>query len=329
VRNLGAFVGRKRAGWERLDELVRRLDRGALALAEVEELDRLYRRAAGDLAYAGSAFPGTDAVGYLAQLTARAYGALYRRRAGSWGLRRLFAAEIPAVFMARLHLFWLALAFLLAGIAGGAVAVWLDPAAASLWLPRRVLDSVAAGQMWTDELLSGAPGLIASHIARNNISVTVMAFALGLTGGIGTAYLLFANGLILGAAAALCTGRGLAGAFFSFVAAHGPTELLCVLLAGQAGFMIASAIIDPGEWPRPLALQTRAREAVRLVALVIPLLAVVGLVEGYLSPGAIFPGPLKGAFGLLLVAAVLIYLRRGRATANALPETERASRAAW
>ena len=80
TRNVAAFVRARRAGWERLEALAARAESGRLPLAEVEELDRLYRRAAGDLAFARAAFPGSDAEGYLAQVTARAYGALYRPR---------------------------------------------------------------------------------------------------------------------------------------------------------------------------------------------------------------------------------------------------------
>jgi len=77
--NIGAFVRKRRASWERLHALAGRVDAGTLSLPEVEELDRLYRRTAGDLAHARAAFPGSDAEGYLSQVTARAYAALYRR----------------------------------------------------------------------------------------------------------------------------------------------------------------------------------------------------------------------------------------------------------
>jgi len=316
--NIGAFVRKRRASWERLHALAGRVDAGTLSLAEVEELDRLYRRTAGDLAHARAAFPGSDAEGYLSQVTARAYAALYRRRRVRPGAARDFVARrIPETFLAHLPLFGLAAAFLAAGLAAGALAVAFDPAAADSLVPRAVRDAVAAGRMWTDSLLGVAPGVEGSLIAHNNIAVTGLVFALGLTGGIGTGWLLFANGLLLGAVAVHCVQRGLGVPFFSFVAAHGPAELLCVLIAGQAGFLLASALVAPGEWPRGAALVRRGREAARLLALVVPLLAVVGVVESAVSPGATFPGPLKAAFGALLAAAVLLYLARPAARVRA------------
>lgn len=312
VRGLAAFVKKKRAGWERLDALSARLDRERLGAAEVEELDRLYRRAAGDLAYARSAFPGTDAAGYLAQVTARAYGALYRRKPPREGAARDFLLhEIPAAFAANLRAFGLSCAFLLAGVVAGAVAVLADPSVAPALLPQGVLDAVAQGRMWTDDIVSAAPGFVSSRIFTNNITVTVTVFGSGLlTLGFGTAYILFSNGLLLGAAAAHCATHGLAHGFFGFVAAHGPAELSCILIAGQAAFLLAGGIIDPGEWPRSAALQARGREALRLMALCVPLLVVIGLVEGYVSPGPLFPLPLKAALGLGLMATMYLYLVR-------------------
>ena len=305
---IGAFVRRKRAGWERLAALTASLGSGGLALEEVEELDRLYRRAAGDLAFARAAFPGSDVEGYLSQVTARSYAVLYRRRSRPGRLRAFVREEIPVAFARHRRAFALSAALLLGGIAAGALAVALDPGAAATLVPRPVRGAVAAGRMWTDSLLEVAPGLSGSFIARNNVAVVSLAFALGLTGGLGTAWLLFSNGLLLGAVGAYCVQRGMGRALFAFVAAHGPAELLCLALAGQAGFLLAAALVDPGEQPRAEALARAGREAARLVAVAVPLLLVVALVEGAISPGALFPLWAKAALGLGLAGAVLLYL---------------------
>lgn len=304
-RNVGLFVRRRRAGWERLELLSGRS--GRLSLAEVEDLDRLYRRAAGDLAYARTAFPGSDVEGYLSQVTARAYALLHRRRRAPGRLGRLFGREIPAIFRRRLRLFGLAALLLLSGMAAGALAVAADTAAAAL-VPPEVRAAVDARRMWTDSLLGLAPGAAGSALARHNISVSALVLAGGLTGGLLTAWLLFANGLLLGAVAAYCARQEMLGPFLSFVAAHAPAELLAVLLAGQAGFLLARALLVPGEWPRREALAAAGKEAATLLWLVVPVLLVVGLVESTVSPGRLFPLAARLALGLGLAAALLLYL---------------------
>ncbi|HSM93778.1 MAG TPA: stage II sporulation protein M [Anaeromyxobacteraceae bacterium] len=314
-RNVAAFVRARRAAWERLDALVARVGLEPLSLAEVEELDRLYRRTAGDLAWARSAFPGSDAEGYLAQLTGRAFGVLYRRRRGLAAAAALVRHEIPAAFARSRGAFLLALGLLVAGIAGGALAVAFEPEAATLLVPVGIRDAVAAGRVWTDDLLAVAPGVGGSIIVRNNVTVASLAFAGGLTGGLLTAGLLLGNGLVLGAVGAFAWQGGQGRSFLAFVAAHGPAELLALLLAAQGGLHVAGALVRPGEAPRGALLAARGREASRLLVVVAPLLVLLGVVEASVSPGTGWAPWAKAALGASLAAGTLAWLWRGRTDA--------------
>jgi uncharacterized membrane protein SpoIIM required for sporulation len=316
---VGVFVRARRAGWERLEALAARAESGRLPLAEVRELDRLYRRAAGDLAFARGAFPGSDAELHLSQVTARAYGALYRPRGGgaarAWRVLRL---EAPAAVRGHPRALALAAALLLGAAAAGALAVTVDPAAAELLVPEQVRDAIAARRMWTEHLLQVAPGLSGSAIAHNNVTVACLAFALGLTGGLGTAVLLVANGVLLGAVLAHAAQGGMAGPLLGFVAAHGPAELSALVLAGQAGFVLAAAVVDPGEWPRGAAIAAAGRAAAPVLAVVVPVLAGVALLESAVSPAPGVPGWGKGILGAALAAALWTFLlARGRPQAPA------------
>lgn len=311
-RNVAAFVRGRRESWERLEALVARIGRSPLSLAEVEELDRLYRRTAGDLAWARSAFPGSEAEGYLAQLTARAFGVLYRPRRGLAELRSLYRDEIPRAFAASRRAFLLAVALLGAGIAGGALAVVVDPGAAALLVPTAIREAVDARHVWTRDLLAVAPGVGGSWIIRNNVTVASLAFVGGLSFGLVTAGLLVGNGLVLGAVAAYAWGGGQGGSFLAFVSAHGPAELLALLLASAGGLGLAGALLRPGEAPRGALLAARGREGARLLAVVVPLLVLVGVVEVTISPAATFAPWAKSAMGSALAGAVLAWLWRGR-----------------
>lgn len=105
---------------------------------------------------------------------------------------------------------------------------------------------------------------------------------------------------------------GQGGPFLAFVSAHGPAELLALLLAAQAGFLLAGALLLPGEAPRGPLLAARGREGSRLLAAAVPLLILVGIVEASISPGAAFPPWARAVLGAALAAAVLAWLWRGR-----------------
>jgi uncharacterized membrane protein SpoIIM required for sporulation len=319
-RGVAAFVRTRRTGWERLDALVDRVDGGRLTLSEVEELDRLYRRTIGDLAHARTAFPGTDAEGYLAQLAARAFAALQRGRGGRWrSALGLLRSGGPSEVVRHRGALALAAALLAGGLVVGALGTALDPQGWSWLLPGSVREALAARRLWTDDLLTAAPGLAGGAIARNNLSVAALCFALGLTGGLGTALLLAGNGALLGAVLVAAWQAGLGAGLAGFVAAHGPVELSALVLAGQAGFVLAGGLLTPGEWPRREALARRGREAARILVLVAPLLLLVAAVEATVSPAARFPWPARVALGLGLAAAVWTYLwRAGRTAATSL-----------
>jgi uncharacterized membrane protein SpoIIM required for sporulation len=314
-------VRARREAWARLEALARQVDGGRLSLAEVEALDRLYRRAEGDLAHARAAFPGTEAEAALAQLTGRAAGALFRtrRRPRDQAVRlaRLLRRDGPAAAVAQRWALALSAGLLAAGAAAGALAVALQPAAAAWLVPEPIRASLASGQLWTDHLRSSAPGLSGGAILRNNLAVAALCYALGLTGGLGTAALLLANGALLGAVAAAAFQAGLGPDLLSFLAAHGPAELSALALAGQGGLLLARGLLRPGERPRGAALAAGGREGARLLALAVPVLLLVALVEATVSPSAL-PAAAKAALGLGLAAGLWAYLwRAGRAAVTA------------
>lgn len=328
---LPAFVARRRPDWDALQALLARQRAGTLRLDELRELDRLYRRASADLAHAQTYYGGTDAHRFLNQLCGQAYAAIYQPpRERLAAVRAFFRREFPATLRAEGRFVAVAAGLFLLGLLLGALVVLLEPRGAELLVPEHLRAYVAQGRMWTDDLLSVMPpGAAASGIATNNLTVTFTAFALGLTLGLGTVFILVNNGVMLGATVALCFREGLGLKLLDFVSAHGPVELSIITIAGGAGLMVGHALIDPGELPRGQALALRGREAVKLVLGCAPFLAAIGVVEGFVSPGDLFPTWAKAALGLTLGALFWAYLlRAGREDTVRTAETaERAASA--
>jgi uncharacterized membrane protein SpoIIM required for sporulation len=308
---LPAFVRRRRASWEELGALLSKLEKGGASLADLGRLDGLYRRAASDLARARTFYPGSDAALYLNELCARGYGVLYRRRAGSGSaLARFFRVDFPGTFIAEARFFWVALGLLAAGALVGAVAALVDPASVNGVVPDAVREHLEAGSLWTDSPIAAASPVMGSTIAANNMGVALSAFGLGLTAGLGTAAMLLFNGLHLGAILALCFQAKLGYRLLGFMVAHGFVEVAAILIAGQAGLIIGWAILAPGELSRADALRARGRAALRLVLGTLPLFLAIAMVEGFVSPGPLFPGWLKLALGLSLGGLLFAYLIR-------------------
>ncbi len=305
---LPAFVASRKPAWDELGRLLDALDQKRLAAAQLGELDRLYRRAAADLARAQGAYAGTDVHRYLNQLCGRAYGRIYTQR--PWrgaALRSFFGRDFPQAVRDELKFVGAAAGLLATGVVLGLTTLLLQPGLADLFVPEALQRYVAEKRLWTDAI-GLPPSEIATQILTNNLQVSVGAFALGITGGIGTVFILLNNGVFLGATLAHCFNGGVGPGLLVFMSAHGFVELSVICLCGGAGLIVGHALVVPQERPRGEVLRERARRAVQLVLGSAPFLAAVGVVEGYVSPGHVVPAPLKLVLGASLGAAFWAYL---------------------
>jgi len=311
---LDPFLALRSEGWRRLSALLDRLlsaGPSRLSVVELEELGRLYRRAASDLAYARAHFNDPDTVSYLNQLVARGHAAIYTPGRPRWSrLWRFLSSDFPR--QVREGYVFLALAAIaLFGSAGvGAAVAVISPEAASLFVPEqfaRALREPELREISPEGLSAGMEALLGSIILTNNIKVGFFSFALGIGLGAGTVYVLLQNGLMLGALAGVM-GRGKQGVvFWSLVAPHGGMELLAVCICGASGLVLGWALISPGDLARREALIAAGRRAVPLVLGAMPIFGIAALVEAFVTP-ARAPAALKLAVGAIGAAAVLAYL---------------------
>jgi uncharacterized membrane protein SpoIIM required for sporulation len=175
----------------------------------------------------------------------------------------------------------LLVAFVLLFGSAALAALWgvHDPAAATGVVPQQFRPALQPGHPWQD-LSPAQQAAFTSEVFTNNIQVTLVAFAGGITGGIATAVALLYNGLLLGVIGGLMVQAGNGVGFVDLVTAHGVLELSCVLVGGAAGLSLGWSMIAPGLRTRRASLQREAREALLLVVGTAPWLVVAGIVEG-------------------------------------------------
>ena len=287
-----------------------------LTPAELQELALLYRQTASDLATVREDVTGAQLTIYLNQLLGRAHNLIYMGRrakpAGIWGF---YKDTYPAIFR---ETFGDTLAafiiFLAAGVAAFLVAMG-DPSFPPYLLGGAMMDTIERHQMWTQSIVTIKP-LASSAILTNNLSVAFTTFALGITAGIGTVWMMVLNGLLIGVVGEACWREGMSLQLWSFVAAHGVLELPAIFIAGGAGLGIARGMLFPGRLPRRASIAIAGARSVRLMLGAIPMLLIAGFVEGFVSPSNL-PIPVKfllsGALGTLLV----LYLSRKPAVVDA------------
>jgi uncharacterized membrane protein SpoIIM required for sporulation len=130
----------------------------------------------------------------------------------------------------------------------------------------------------------GAQAVLAGRILTNNIKVSFLALAGGITAGLGTVSVLLYNGAVVGAVAGIAFRRGSGGPFLELVVPHGVLELSVIVVSAAAGLAMGRAVIDPGPRRRRDALAIEARHAVGIVLGTVPWFVLAGVVEGFVTP---------------------------------------------
>lgn len=335
IVDLDRFVAAGRPLWSELEQYLDRFERDPDAARELAELERtfdLYERAASDLARLSAFAAPPRTRDYLESLVARAYAEIHssRRRSGRFALFPYLLGAIPRAFRRRLSAFALAVATTLVGGVFGAAALAFDDGAKAVLIPFDHLLGDPAERVRAEE--SGAEPGAAGHgssfsamLVTHNTRVALTSLALGMTWGIGTLIVLFYNGVVLGAVVLdyLRAGEGLFLA--GWLLPHGVVEIPAFLLAGQAGLVLAGALLGRGQ-RAPLAARLRAVSS-DLVAIAVGfalLLAWAALVEAFLSQlhEPVLPYGAKIVFGVVEIAALAVWL--GRAGRSPEPDAERA-----
>ena len=328
--NLEGFIRTRGGAWRELETLLAKA-RGRGERLEPEEILRLgslYRGAAADLALARRRFPRDPVRGRLEDLVRRAGAVVYHGRAERASLREFVTRTYWVRIAERPRLIAIAVALLL--IPALLTALWAinDPSSALDFIPEEFRGAIDPPR--NDGTTVGQETAFTAFLFTNNIRVTIIAFALGITAGVGTAIILTFNGLLLGAVAGGAIEAGNGRAFLEFIIPHGPIELSCVIVAAAAGLRLGWAIADPGYERRRTAVAREGRDAVEIVLGTMPWLVAAGLSEAFVR-GSGLPLPALAAVGLglfftfwgLVYTRGTLWLRAERARNDA--EAERAA----
>jgi uncharacterized membrane protein SpoIIM required for sporulation len=306
------WIAKRRPHWDRLAFLLTRSDQhglNQLSRAELQEMALLYRQVAADLSVLRRDETARTYSDQVNLLLARAHHVIYSRRKTTWlTLFRFLKDEYPAIFQRQLPYVAASLLVTVAWGLMGAALTSARPEFMRHYVGPAMIATMEQHKMWTDSIVSVAPKET-SHIMTNNLSVSFIAFAGGILFGVGTFFLLFNNGMMLGVIGVACHHYAMSLALWSFIAPHGSLELPAIIIAGGAGFRIGHAMLFPGGYRWKESVAKGGIEATQLVSGVIPMLVIAGCLEGFFSPSHA-PVWLKFTVGGLLFTLLLTWLFR-------------------
>lgn len=151
------------------------------------------------------------------------------------------------------------------------------------------------------------------HYIRNNISIDLGMYGLGIFAGIGTILWGFYNGVVIGAVAGHLTGMGFSETFWQFVVGHGSFELMGVVIAIMAGLRLGLGVVAPAPYTRKDALKVAGIESVQLLMGAVIMTFLAAFIEAFWSSSSVIPPVVKYvvAFGLWTLVAIYL-IKAGR-----------------
>jgi uncharacterized membrane protein SpoIIM required for sporulation len=286
------FRREREGSWIELESLIARVEESGLQTLSAAELSRLpvlYRATLSSLSVARAISLDVNVREYLESLAARAYVCVYGAKRPALDAARQFLTErFPSTVRRLRRQLALSAALLVLGTLTGLGLTATDPHR----FYALVAEDYAQGRtpaatteelrqaLYDDTHPADVLGAFAMYLFTHNAKVSMMCAAFGFAAGVPVMLLLFTNGLLLGAFAALYQGRGLGLEFWAWLLPHGVTELLAVVLCGAAGLAVGESLLFPGRHTRLANLGQRGREAGVVVLGSVLMLLVAGLIEG-------------------------------------------------
>lgn len=277
-----------------------------------DETASIYVHLTEDLAYAQANYPNTGLTSYLNELTIKVHNIIYRNKPErSSRFYRFWRYEVPDEL--RKSYKYLGYSFLIFSVG---VLIGILSAANDETFVRLILGD-AYVDMTLENMKSGDPmavykgmseGSMFLTITINNIRVSLLAFAAGILFSVGTGYILFRNGIMLGAFHYLFFEYGYFDDTILTIWIHGTLEITAIIIAGAAGLIMGNGLLFPGTYPRAYAFRRAAKRGLKIVVSLIPFFIAAGFLESFITRHTEWPLPVKLFIIFVSLLIVITYL---------------------
>lgn len=299
------FIKQNKQKWKDFEKVLKQKEK------DPDQLSELFVQITDDLAYARTYYPNRSVRYYLNNIAQKIFYNVYKNRRISWkGFLLFWKEELPSIlYQSRLQLLFSFLAFCVA-ILIGVVSSVNDEAFYNVILGESYV------RMTVENIESGDPMAVYKGmnetemflgITFNNIRVAFVTFLFGLLAGIGSVFVLFYNGIMVGSFQYFFYEQGLFQESFLTIWMHGALEIPAIIIAGAAGIVMGSGLAFPGTYSRLQAFQISSGRGLKILLGTTPIIIVAGFIEGFITRHTEAPDGLRLVVILGSLAFILLY----------------------
>jgi uncharacterized membrane protein SpoIIM required for sporulation len=268
--------------WEQTEQILRNNES-----CDPDTLAKLFVQLTDDLAYAQTYYPKSKTTAYLNQLAMLAHQRIYISKKKNLNrIYQFFVYNYPLLIYKNYK--YLLYSFLIFGLAIliGAYSAHVDEEFLRLIVGdgyvNKTLENIKNGDPIAIYGDSDAFPMFV-RITLNNIQVAIFAFLAGAFFSLGTGFILFQNGVMLGAFQYFFRTQGVLLVSASGIWMHGTIEIFSIVVAGAAGLRLGNSFLFPGTYSRLKSFQQGAKEGIKIVFGLIPFFIIAGFIESYLT----------------------------------------------
>ena len=278
---------------------------------DATELADTYIDVTSDLAFAQTHYPESKITHYLNNLASALHNEIFRSHRYRWSrLLTYWTQDVPLTMWEARRELLLSFIVFAASVFIGFLSQLLDPEFCRIILGDGYVDmtlqNIAAGEPMavyngdTEDAMFGS-------ITMNNVRVSFVAFVLGIFTSLGTGFLLFQNGVMLGSFQTFFAQHELLWESALAIWLHGTLEISAIIVAGAAGMAMGNGWLFPGTYPRIASFRRGARRGLRIVVGTVPVFIVAGFIESFFTRHTEWPDLLRLSIILCSLAFVIYY----------------------
>lgn len=300
-----AFIKQNIERWQQYEKL---LSSGVIT---PEKKSEIFIQLTDDLSFALTQYPNSETTQYLNTLTTKIHQQIYKnKKEEKKRFITFWTLELPQLFLRlrRPLLYSFLITFIATSI--GALSALGDDSFT------RLVMGDAYVNMTMENIKHGDPTGVYGKgeqldmffaITFNNIRVSFAAFAAGILCSLGTGYLLFQNGVMLGSFFALFYQEKLLLDSVLVVMLHGTLEISAIIIAGGAGLRMGNSILFPGTYSRMESFKMGAKDGLKVVMGLMPIFIMAGFIESFITRYSNMPLALKILIIALSLAFIIFY----------------------
>ncbi len=299
------FIEQKKEQWQASEKLIKQPSKTS------DKLYEMFIQIMDDLSFARTFYPNRSVRIYLNGLAQQIFTKTYKnRKTQQHRLLSFWTDELPLLMYESRRAFLISFLIFLTAMLVGGLSSAMNEEFAQVILGDSYIEmtkeNIASGDPMAVYKQKGALGM-SLGIAGNNLFVAFLTFILGLFFGIGTIIILIQNGVMVGAFQYFFIDKELFWDSFLTIWIHGTLEISAIIIGGAAGIVMGNGLLFPGTFSRIKSFQRSARQGLKIMMGIVPIILIAAFIEGYLTRNTDAPYWLRGLFILFCLIFVLGY----------------------